>query len=57
MYKNNEGYADPTAGMAMSLVMKEYRQRQKSAEDRENRKRLMAYGNKRLLPVQAEYRI
>ena len=28
-YRNGEGYADPTAGAAMSLVMKEYRQRQK----------------------------
>ena len=29
MYKNNEGYADPTAGSAMSRIMKEYRQKQK----------------------------
>ena len=28
-HKNTEGYSDPTAGAAMSLVMKEYRQRQK----------------------------
>ena len=28
-HKNTEGYADPTAGAAMSLVMKEYRQKQK----------------------------
>ena len=26
MFKNNEGYADPTAGLAMSRIMKEYRQ-------------------------------
>ena len=25
MYKNNEGYADPTAGIALGRVMKEYR--------------------------------
>ena len=29
MFKNNEGYADPTAGLAMSRIMKEYRQQQK----------------------------
>ena len=28
-YRNGEGYADPTAGAAMSLVMKEYRQKQR----------------------------
>ena len=25
-YRNSEGYADPTAGLAMSRVMKEYKQ-------------------------------
>ena len=25
MFKNSEGYADPTAGSAMSQIMKEYR--------------------------------
>ena len=29
MFKNSEGYADPTAGSAMSQIMKEYRQKQK----------------------------
>lgn len=29
MYRNSEGYADPTAGAAMRRMMKEYRQRQK----------------------------
>ena len=31
MFKNSEGYADPTAGSAMSQIMKEYRQQQKNA--------------------------
>lgn len=30
MYKNSQGYADPTAGMAMSNLMKQYRQEQKA---------------------------
>lgn len=30
MYKNSQGYADPTAGMAMSNMMKQYRQEQKA---------------------------
>ena len=34
MYKNKEGYADPTAGAAMSKVMKEYREKQKEASKR-----------------------
>lgn len=39
MYKNHEGYADPTAGRAMSLIMKEYRQRQKQRyADKNSRK-------------------
>lgn len=29
MYKNKEGYTDPTAGAAMSTIMKEYRQNQR----------------------------
>ena len=29
MYKNREGYSDPTAGVAMSRVMKEYKQKQR----------------------------
>ena len=29
MFKNNEGVADPTAGLAMSHVMKEYKEKQK----------------------------
>lgn len=29
MYKNSQGYADPTAGAAMSNIMKEYRQNQR----------------------------
>lgn len=40
MYKNNEGYADPTAGMAMSQIMKEYRQQQKKRYADKNRRRV-----------------
>ena len=29
MYRNSEGYADPTAGSALSNVIREYRQQQK----------------------------
>ena len=29
MYRNSEGYADPTAGAAMGQVMREYRQNQR----------------------------
>ena len=29
MYKNSEGYVDPTAGAAMAKIMKEYRQKQR----------------------------
>lgn len=29
MYRNSEGYADPTAGAAMGKVMREYRQNQR----------------------------
>ena len=31
MYRNKEGYADPTAGSALSHMMKEYRQKQKKS--------------------------
>lgn len=40
MYKNNEGYADPTAGSAMSRIMKEYRQKQKKRYADKNRKKI-----------------
>lgn len=40
MYKNNEGYADPTAGSAMSRIMKEYRQQQKKRYADKNRRRV-----------------
>lgn len=46
MYKNNEGYADPTAGSAMSQIMKEYRQKQK---------KLYAYKNRRKIYVASRY--
>ena len=29
MFKNSEGYSDPTAGAAMSQIMKEYKQAQR----------------------------
>ena len=39
MFKNSEGYADPTAGSAMSRIMKEYRQKQKKRyADKNHRK-------------------
>ena len=40
IYKNNEGYADPTAGIAMSRMMKEYRQRQRKRYANKNRKKV-----------------
>ena len=36
MYKNSEGYSDPTAGAAMSSMMKEYRQIRKKVWQRQN---------------------
>lgn len=39
MYRNSEGYADPTAGAAMSRIIKEYKQKQtKSFADKNRRK-------------------
>jgi len=39
MYRNSEGYSDPTARAAMSSLMKEYRQKQKRRfADRHRRK-------------------
>ena len=40
MYKNSEGYADPTAGAAMSRIMKEYRQQQKKRYVDKNRRKI-----------------
>ncbi len=40
MYKNSEGYADPTAGSAMSQIMKEYRQQQKKRYADKNRRKI-----------------
>ena len=42
MFKNSEGYADPTAGSAMSQIMKEYRQQQKKRNGRENEPEYLA---------------
>lgn len=36
MYKNSEGYSDPTAGAAMSRVMKEYRQNRRDTWRRQH---------------------
>jgi hypothetical protein len=38
MFKNSEGYADPTAGSALSQIMKEYRQQKKRYADKNRRK-------------------
>ena len=46
MHKNNEGYADPTAGSAMSRIMKEYRQKQKKRYADKNRN-LNTFDNRR----------
>lgn len=40
MFKNSEGYADPTAGSAISRIMKEYRQKQKKRYADKNRKKI-----------------
>jgi hypothetical protein len=47
MYKNYEGFSDPTAGLAMSHVMREYRERtprtwQRETEIKERPKVYMA---------------
>lgn len=34
MYRNNEGYADPTAGIAMAGMIYEYRQNRKKEKER-----------------------
>lgn len=39
MYRNSEGYADPTAGAALGQIMKEYRQERKKTWKRENKLR------------------
>ncbi|MEG1304927.1 MAG: DUF4406 domain-containing protein [Oscillospiraceae bacterium] len=36
MFKNSEGYSDPTAGAAMSRIMKEYKQAQRNTWRRQN---------------------
>lgn len=36
MFKNSEGYSDPTAGAAMSQIMKEYKQTQRDTWRRQN---------------------
>ena len=39
-HKNAEGYGDPTAGIAMSRMMKEYKQKQKQRFSDRNRKKI-----------------
>ena len=46
MFKNSEGYADLTAGAAMSRMMKEYRQQQR---------KYYAYKNRRKIYVASKY--
>ena len=46
MFKNSEGYADLTAGVAMSRMMKEYRQQQR---------KYYAYKNRRKIYVASKY--
>jgi len=36
MFKNSEGYSDPTAGAAMSQIMKEYKQNQRDVWRRQS---------------------
>ena len=40
MYRNSEGYADPTAGTAMRQMIKEYRQQQKQHYADKNRRKV-----------------
>lgn len=40
MHKNGEGYRDPTAGEAMSNIMREYRQKQKEKYAIKNRSKI-----------------
>ena len=40
MYKNSEGYSNPTEGLAVSRVMKEYRLEQKRRYREKNRKKV-----------------
>ena len=40
MFKNTEGYPDPTAGTAMSRVLKEYKQRQRRRFAAKNRRKI-----------------
>ena len=39
-FRNSEGYADPTAGLAMSQIMKDYRQQQKKKYADKNRRKI-----------------
>lgn len=40
MYRNHEGYSDPTAGAAMGRMMKEYRQAQRQRFSDRNRRKV-----------------
>ncbi len=41
MFKNSEGYADPTAGATMSNIMREYKQQQKKRYADKNRRKFL----------------
>ena len=49
-HKNTEGYADPTAGIAMSRMMRDYRQKQKQRFSNRNRKRSMWHPDLPVIP-------
>ena len=40
MFRNTEGYSDPTAGLAMSNLLKEYRQKQRVRYANKNRRKI-----------------
>jgi len=40
MFRNVEGYSDPTAGLAMSNLLKEYRQKQRVRYANKNRRKI-----------------
>ena len=46
LYRNCEGYADPTAGAAMARVMREFRRRQKKRHADKNRRKVYGMARK-----------
>ena len=45
MYKNHEGYPDPTAGEAIRNVMREYRKKQRKKQRYQLKKDIKKYKN------------